>query len=107
MSTLRSRETQSNLTFQKLIAPMHPKDHYPMHPFHFFNEEELAEIRREELLALKPGQELNVRNGAGQWGRGAVVALDIREGEGRFVAAMPQEGEVRAAYWVSPGAAAY
>ena len=81
---------------------MYPKDHYPMHPFHFFNEEELAEIRREELLALKPGQELNVRNGAGQWGRGVVVALDIREGEVRFVAVIPQEGEERAAYWVSP-----
>ena len=63
---------------------MYPKDHYPMHPSHFFNEEELAEIRREELLALKPGQELNVRNGAGQWGRGVVVALDVREGEVRF-----------------------
>jgi hypothetical protein len=73
-----------------------------MHHFDVFNEEELAEIRREELLALKPGQELNVRNGAGRWGRGVVVALDIREGEVRFVAVMPQEGEERAAYWVSP-----
>jgi hypothetical protein len=35
--------------------------HYPMHPVHVFNEEELEEIRREELLALKAGQQLNVR----------------------------------------------
>jgi hypothetical protein len=78
---------------------MYSKDHYPMHFFHFFYEEELAEIRREELLALKPGQELNVRNGAGRWGRGVVVALDIREGEVRLVAVMPLEEEERAAYW--------
>ena len=81
---------------------MHPKDHYPMHHSQVFNEEELAEIRREELLALKPGQELNVRNESGQWGRGVVVALDIREREVRFVSVMPVEGEDRAAYWVSP-----
>jgi hypothetical protein len=81
---------------------MYPKDHYPMHPFHVFNEEELAEIRREELLALKPGQQLNVRNRARQWGRGVVVALDIREGEVRFVAVMRLEGEDRAVHWVSP-----
>jgi hypothetical protein len=64
-----------------------------MHPCNFFNQEELEEIRREELLGLKPGQALNVRNGAGEWGQGRVIALDIRQGEVCFVAVVPVEGQ--------------
>jgi hypothetical protein len=55
-------------------------------------------IRREELLGLKPGQALNVRNGAGEWGLGRVIALDIRQGEVCFV--VPVEGGEP--YWVNP-----
>ena len=71
-----------------------------MHPCLVFNEEELEEIRREELLGLKPGQALNVRNGAGEWGQGRVIALDIRQGEVCFAAVVPVEGGEP--YWVNP-----
>ena len=71
-----------------------------MHLCHFFNEEELEEIRREELLGLKPGQALNVRNGPGECGRGRVIALDIRQGEVCFVAVVSVEGGEP--YWVNP-----